>query len=243
MSTSPIVILDFGSQYTQLIARRVREFNVFSVVLPCTIGIDQIRALMPSGLILSGGPASVYDPEAPAADPVILDLDLPILGICYGLQFMVHHLGGSVVPSSHREYGHALVEVVEESPLFRGLPGELDVWMSHGDHARTLPEGFRVTATTAKATAAMANEQRRMWAVQFHPEVAHTRHGTEAAAELCFRFVQCAAGLDAGTICSGNDCAGARAGWRDGACVVAGCLEALTRVWQRSWWRVRSEID
>ena len=179
MSTSTIVILDFGSQYTQLIARRIREFNVFSVVLPCTIGIDQIRALTPSGLILSGGPASVYDAEAPAADPAVLEMDVPILGICYGLQFMVHHLGGSVVPSSHREYGHAQVEVVEETALFRGLPGELDVWMSHGDEARTLPEGFVLTAKTANATAAIADEQRRMWAVQFHPEVAHTRQGTE----------------------------------------------------------------
>ena len=179
MSTSTIVILDFGSQYTQLIARRIREFKVFSVVLPCTVGLEQIRALAPSGLILSGGPASVYDAEAPAADAAILDMDLPILGICYGLQFMVHHLGGKVVPSSHREYGHALVEVVEETPLFRGLPGELDVWMSHGDNAETLPDGFRLTAKTANATAGIANEERRMWAVQFHPEVAHTRQGTE----------------------------------------------------------------
>ena len=179
MSTSTIVILDFGSQYTQLIARRIREFNVFSVVLPCTIGIEQIRGLTPSGLILSGGPASVYDATAPAADPAVLEMDVPILGICYGLQFMVHHLGGSVVPSSHREYGHAQVEVVEETPLFRGLPGELDVWMSHGDEARTLPEGFVLTAKTANATAGIADEQRRMWAVQFHPEVAHTRQGTE----------------------------------------------------------------
>ena len=179
MSTSTIVILDFGSQYTQLIARRIREFNVFSAVLPCTIGIEQVRALTPSGLILSGGPASVYDAGAPAADPAILELDVPILGICYGLQFMVHHLGGSVVPSSHREYGHAQVEVIEETPLFRGLPGELDVWMSHGDEARTLPDGFLLTAKTANATAAIANEHRRMWAVQFHPEVAHTRQGTE----------------------------------------------------------------
>ncbi len=189
MSASTIVILDFGSQYTQLIARRIRELNVFSVVLPCTVGLEQIRALAPCGLILSGGPASVYDTDAPAADPAILDLALPILGICYGLQFIVHHLGGDVVPSSHREYGHAQVEVIEETPLFRGLPGELAVWMSHGDEAQRLPEGFRLIAKTANATAGIANEQRRIWAVQFHPEVAHTRQGTELlrnfALDLC----------------------------------------------------------
>ncbi len=173
------MILDFGSQYTQLIARRVREFNVFSVVLPCTVGLEQVRTLLPAGVILSGGPASVYDENAPKADPRVLELGVPLLGICYGLQFMVHHLGGTVRPATHREYGHAEVEVVEETALFRGLPGELAVWMSHGDHAETLPEGFRLTAKTANATAAIANEEEKMWAVQFHPEVAHTREGTE----------------------------------------------------------------
>ena len=179
MITSTIVILDFGSQYTQLIARRIREFNVFSVVLPCTVGLEQIQALAPAGLILSGGPNSVYDADAPAADPKVLDLDIPILGICYGLQFMVHHLGGKVESADRREYGHASVEVIAETPLFRGLPGELDVWMSHGDEARELPPGFVLTAQTANALAGIANEARRMWAVQFHPEVAHTRHGME----------------------------------------------------------------
>ena len=183
------MILDFGSQYTQLIARRIREFNVFSVVLPCTIGLEQIRALAPSGLILSGGPASVYDPAAPKADPAILELGVPTLGICYGLQFLVHHLDGEVVPSTHHEYGHAEVEIVAETPLFRGLPGEMNVWMSHGDKAERLPTGFALTAKTANAVAGIANEERRMWAVQFHPEVAHTRQGTELlrnfVLELC----------------------------------------------------------
>ena len=179
MATSTIVILDFGSQYTQLIARRVREFNVFSVVLPCTVALEQVQALAPAGVILSGGPASVYDENAPKADPKVLEMGVPLLGICYGLQFMVHHLGGTVRPATHREYGHAQVEVIEETALFRGLPGELAVWMSHGDHAEALPEGFRLTATTANATAAIANEAEAMWAVQFHPEVAHTREGTE----------------------------------------------------------------
>jgi GMP synthase (glutamine-hydrolysing) len=179
VDASTIVILDFGSQYTQLIARRIREFNVFSVVLPCTAPIEQVRALAPLGLILSGGPCSVYDDDAPAADPALLALGVPILGICYGLHFIVHHLGGRIEAAPAREYGHAEVEIVAETPLFRGLPRTLNVWMSHGDEARTLPEGFTLTAQTSNALAAIANETRRIWAVQFHPEVAHTRQGME----------------------------------------------------------------
>jgi GMP synthase (glutamine-hydrolysing) len=176
---STIVILDFGSQYTQLIARRIREFNVFSVVLPCTAPLERVLALKPKGIILSGGPSSVYDATAPKADPAVLATRLPLLGICYGLQFMAHHLGGRVVPAAAREYGHAEVEVFEETALFRGLPSTLDVWMSHADHADTLPPGFHVVARTNNAVAAIADEARKMWAVQFHPEVAHTRHGME----------------------------------------------------------------
>jgi len=179
VDTSTIVILDFGSQYTQLIARRIREFNVFSVVLPCTATLEQVRALGPKGLILSGGPCSVYDADAPAADPRLLEMGLPVLGICYGLQFIVHHLGGRVEPAPAREYGHAEVQVLTETPLFHGLPRTLQVWMSHGDEAKTLPEGFLLTAQTANALAGIANESRRIWAVQFHPEVAHTRQGME----------------------------------------------------------------
>ena len=179
MDTSTIVILDFGSQYTQLIARRIREFNVFSVVLPCTASLEKVRALSPRGIILSGGPCSVYDADSPAADPAVLALGLPVLGICYGLQFITHHLGGRVESAASREYGHAEVEIVRETALFRGLPGKLPVWMSHGDHAAVLPEGFALTAKTANAVAGIADEARRIWAVQFHPEVAHTPQGTE----------------------------------------------------------------
>ena len=179
MDNSTIVILDFGSQYTQLIARRIREFNVFSLVLPCTAPLEQVRALNPLGVILSGGPSSVYDADAPAADPAVLSMGVPVLGICYGLQFIVHHLGGKVEPAPAREYGHAEVDVVAETPLFHGLPRILQVWMSHGDEAKTLPEGFKLTAQTSNALAGIASEERRIWAVQFHPEVAHTRHGME----------------------------------------------------------------
>ena len=179
MDTSTIVILDFGSQYTQLIARRIREFNVFSVVLPCTVPLEQVQALSPRGIILSGGPCSVYDADAPAADPALLAMGLPILGICYGLQFITHHLGGKVESAASREYGHAEVSLIKETRLFAGLPGEIDVWMSHGDHAALLAPGFERIAETANAVAGIANEEKRIWAVQFHPEVAHTRQGME----------------------------------------------------------------
>ncbi|SNS37417.1 GMP synthase (glutamine-hydrolysing) [Granulicella rosea] len=179
MDTSTIVILDFGSQYTQLIARRIREFNVFSVVLPCTTPLDQVKALNPKGVILSGGPCSVYDPDSPAADPAVLAMGLPVLGICYGLQFITHHLGGKVESAAQREYGHAEVAIVAETPLFSGLPSEINVWMSHGDHAVALPEGFELTARTPTAVAGIANEGKKIYAVQFHPEVAHTRQGME----------------------------------------------------------------
>ncbi len=181
MDTSPssIVILDFGSQYTQLIARRIREMNVFSAVLPCTAPLAEIKALHPHGIILSGGPASVYDADAPAADPSVLHLGLPVLGICYGLQFIVHQLGGTVRPAAKREYGDAEVSVLDrEAPLFAGVPASFRAWMSHGDEALTLPPGFHATAKTPHALAGIANPQKRISAVQFHPEVGHTEHGT-----------------------------------------------------------------
>jgi GMP synthase (glutamine-hydrolysing) len=179
LPTSTIVILDFGSQYTQLIARRIREFNVFSVVLPCTAPLEQVKALAPKGIVLSGGPCSVYDADSPAADPAVLALGVPVLGICYGLQFIAHHLGGRVESAASREYGHAEVSLIRETPLFAGLSATMEVWMSHGDHAAELPEGFELVAKTANAVAGIANEAKRIWAVQFHPEVAHTKQGME----------------------------------------------------------------
>ena len=190
MDTSSIVILDFGSQYTQLIARRIREQNVFSVVLPCTASVAEIRSHHPIGLILSGGPCSVYDSDAPAADPEMLTLGLPILGICYGLQFLTHHLGGKVRSAEKREYGPAQVAIVPgpQVPLFAGLPESLDVWMSHGDEALELPPGFTLTARTANAVAGIADPARNIWAVQFHPEVRHTPRGTELLRNFLFRI-------------------------------------------------------
>ena len=165
MDTSSIVILDFGSQYTQLIARRIREQNVFSVVLPCTASVAEIQSHHPIGLILSGGPCSVYDKDAPVADPNMLAMGLPILGICYGLQFLTYHLGGKVRSADKREYGPAQVSIVSgqtENPLFAGLPPSLDVWMSHGDEALELPPGFSLTARTANAVAGIADPSRNL---------------------------------------------------------------------------------
>jgi GMP synthase (glutamine-hydrolysing) len=179
VETNSIVVLDFGAQYSQLIARRIREQNVFSAVLPCTARLEEIRSYSPVGIVLSGGPCSVYDKDAPNCDPHVFELGVPMLGICYGLQLMVHVLGGNVRSASKREYGHAMVEVVSDSELFRGLPNSLQVWMSHGDEAVRLPPGFALTAQSANALAAIQNTSRKMFAVQFHPEVQHTKFGTE----------------------------------------------------------------
>jgi len=185
-SNSTIAILDFGAQYTQLIARRIREFNVFSVVIPCTAPLSEVLSYKPAGVILSGGPSSVYDDDAPKADPAVLALGMPILGICYGMQFIAHHLGGKVEPAAKREYGNAMIDIVAQTKIFGGLPEQLDVWMSHGDSVVDMPPGFKLTAKTAHAPAGIADEQRRIWAVQFHPEVHHTPQGTELLHNFVF---------------------------------------------------------
>jgi GMP synthase (glutamine-hydrolysing) len=189
VETQSIVVLDFGAQYSQLIARRIREQNVFSVVLPCTASLEEIRSYCPVGIILSGGPSSVYDADAPPADRRVLELGVPVLGICYGLQFMVHTLGGKVRAADKREYGHADVEIRNGSRLFQGLPKKLSVWMSHGDEAVELPAGFQLVASSPSAVAAIEAPERKMWAVQFHPEVHHTQSGTNIlrnfALEIC----------------------------------------------------------
>jgi GMP synthase (glutamine-hydrolysing) len=182
-----IVVLDFGSQYTQLIARRIREFNVFSVVLPCTAKLEEVMSYSPVGIILSGGPSSVYDADAPAMDERVLAVAAkPLLGVCYGLQVMTYKLGGKVRPASKREYGHAQVHVAENSKLFKDLPSDISVWMSHGDEAEQLPAGFKEVARSSNALAAMENAEQRMWAVQFHPEVHHTPMGKQILKNFVF---------------------------------------------------------
>ncbi len=187
METQSIVVLDFGAQYSQLIARRIREQNVFSVVLPCTASLDEIKSYSPVGIVLSGGPSSVYDADAPPADERVLHLGVPVLGICYGLQFMVYKLGGKVRAADKREYGHAQVELLNAaSALFKGLRGPLPVWMSHGDEAMELPPGFELIGKTSNAVAAIQHPAQKFYAVQFHPEVHHTPQGTEILRNFVF---------------------------------------------------------
>ena len=183
-----IVILDFGAQYTQLIARRIREQNVFSVVLPCTAKLDEVKSYAPAGIVLSGAPWSVYDKDAPPADSRVFELGVPVLGICYGLQFMVHTLGGKVRPAEKREYGHAEIDVVSASVLFQGMAKKLAVWMSHGDEALELPPGFELMAKTHYAVAGIQNKAKRWYAVQFHPEVHHTPQGTQMLRNFIFEI-------------------------------------------------------
>jgi len=175
-----ILILDFGSQYTQLIARRLRELGVYCEIQPCTMKAEAIRAWRPRGVVLSGGPASVLAEGSPRPDPAVWELGVPVLGICYGLQIIAHELGGKVDKAAHREFGPASIEAGGGSDLFRGLPPTLDVWMSHGDRVEALPPGFEPVASTASSPfAAVQDRRRRIFGVQFHPEVAHTPRGRE----------------------------------------------------------------
>jgi len=188
-----IIILDFGAQYTQLIARRVREAGVYCEILPFNATPEEIRAHQPKGLILSGGPSSVYDARAPRTQIRSLELaDCPVLGICYGFQLIAHDLGGEVEPSTRREYGYARLKVLDQSSaLFAGLPKEMDVWMSHGDHVTSPPDGFRVTARTDDAMNAFENASRQAYGVQFHPEVAHTPLGAQILRNFLFNICLC----------------------------------------------------
>ena len=177
MTRETVLILDLGSQYTQLIARRVRERGVYSEIVPFSIGAAAARARAPLGLILSGGPASVYDGGAPTIDPGLLDLGVPVLGICYGLQLGVERLGGRVTPAATREFGRTRCRMDVSDPLFAGLPEESTVWMSHGDTVQGTADLVPIARTATCAHAAVRHEKRRFWGVQFHPEVAHTEHG------------------------------------------------------------------
>jgi GMP synthase (glutamine-hydrolysing) len=173
-----IAILDFGSQYSQLIARRIRELNVYSELLPCTIDAAELKRLNPKGIILSGGPNSVYETHAPKLDPEIWKMGLPVLGVCYGMQLMAHDLGGKVEPAEVREYGRALLTVTHHGKLFDGMDAAAESWMSHGDSVTELPPGFAIVGCTADTpVAAIADEERNYYGVQFHPEVVHTIGG------------------------------------------------------------------
>lgn len=194
-----VLILDFGSQYTQLIARRVREIGVYCELWACDADVEAIKAFAPDGVILSGGPESVIGDDTPRAPQIVFDLNVPVLGICYGMQTMAAQFGGKVAGSDHREFGYAEVKVKGSSELLAGLDDhagdkKLDVWMSHGDKVVELPPGFECIAETASAPiAAMANEQKKLYGVQFHPEVTHTKQG----GEMLKRFVREICGCDA----------------------------------------------
>lgn len=193
MTHQTIVVLDFGSQYTQLIARRLRELHVYSEIVPFHTPAAEIARRQPVGLIFSGGPRSVFESTAPRIGPEVLSLGVPTLGICYGMQLMTHVLGGRVEPAPKREYGHAAVTVVHPTPLFDALPASLRVWASHGDLVAEAPAGFDVVATSDNAPiAAMQRPERRWYAVLFHPEVAHTEGGREILRNFAFRVCGCA---------------------------------------------------
>ncbi|MBW2081497.1 MAG: glutamine-hydrolyzing GMP synthase [Deltaproteobacteria bacterium] len=189
-----ILILDFGSQYTQLIARRIREAHVYCEIHPYNMSLDDMKAFLPKGIVLSGGPLSIYDKDAPLSDPRILQLGIPVLGICYGMQYMTHVLGGVVGQAREREYGHAIIEILDDQGLFHGLgqeDGEV-VWMSHGDRIEKMPPGFSVLARSKNSpVAAMADRKKRLYGVQFHPEVAHTPNGAKILSNFLFEICGC----------------------------------------------------
>ena len=196
-----ILILDFGSQYTQLIARRVREARVYCEIFPFNAGIEKIRAFRPKGLILSGGPSSVYDSGSPLIDRAHLELGVPVLGICYGMQLLTHVLGGQVAKSTKREYGRAELIIDNAAGLFTGIASKLGtqnskpetvVWMSHGDRIEKMPAGFSAIAHTDNSpTAAMADEKKKFYGVQFHPEVAHTPQGVQILRNFVYTICKC----------------------------------------------------
>jgi GMP synthase (glutamine-hydrolysing) len=173
-----ILIIDFGSQFNQLIARRVRECRVYCQIEPPSVTCDQVKQLAPEGIILSGGPSSIYEPKSPKIDPAILDIGIPVLGICYGMQYMVHALGGDVARSNKREYGFAEFQLKNDDGLFKGVAARTTCWMSHGDSITKLPSGWRITGSTENTRIAAASSPRRhLYGLQFHPEVEHTRYG------------------------------------------------------------------
>ncbi|WP_301009560.1 glutamine-hydrolyzing GMP synthase, partial [Ligilactobacillus agilis] len=183
-----IIVLDFGSQYNQLITRRIREMGVYSELLSHKLTAQEIKQMNPKGIIFSGGPNSVYDEDAFKVDPAIFELGLPILGICYGMQLMAHNLGGKVESADNKEYGKADIEVVDkDAVMFKDLPTTQTVWMSHGDLVTEVPAGFTVSATSANCPiAAMANPAKKLYGLQFHTEVRHTEYGNDILRHFAF---------------------------------------------------------
>ena len=187
-----VVVVDFGGQYNQLIARRVRENNVYCEVYPYNKALEKIKELQPKGIIFTGGPASVYEENAPKMEAEVFELGIPVLGMCYGMQFMAHTLGGHVTSAETREFGKTPTQVDVSSPLFKGLSEEEIVWMSHVDYVAKVPEGFKIVAHTKDCpVAAMQNETRRLYAMQYHAEVLHTEHGKEMLHNFLYEVCGC----------------------------------------------------
>ncbi len=187
-----IIVIDFGSQYTQLIARRIRELKVYSEIIPCTASFSEIEERKPQGIILSGGPASVFEKDAPSIEKRIFNLGIPILGICYGMQLITHLLGGKVSKAKKREYGKAILKIDDNSTLFSDVKDNSVVWMSHGDKIIEMPKGFhRIAHTENSPYAAIADFQRKIFALQFHPEVAHTEEGKKILSNFIFKICDC----------------------------------------------------
>ncbi len=190
-SFETVVILDFGSQYTQLIARRIREVGVYCEIHPFNTSVDALQHLNPKGIVLSGGPSSVYEEGAPHCSPGVLTLGVPVLGICYGLQLLSYFLGGKVESSAFREYGAARVSLSGDSQLLDGLPSDFQAWMSHGDHVTVAPSGFQTIASTENALGAVENQASRIYGLQFHPEVAHTPNGKQILENFVRKICGC----------------------------------------------------
>jgi len=187
-----ILVLDFGSQYTQLIARRIRELGVYSEIKPFNTPLNDIKEAFPKAIIFSGGPASVWDKDSPSIDSEIFNMQIPILGICYGMQITVHLLGGRVERSDRREFGPAKLKIIDNSDLLAGIPDGSDIWMSHGDHVLELPGGFTaIAASDNSPVAAVKNENLKMYCTQFHPEVVHTEFGKEILSNFVFNISGC----------------------------------------------------
>ncbi|MGB9852038.1 MAG: glutamine-hydrolyzing GMP synthase [Candidatus Kapaibacteriota bacterium] len=186
-----IIVLDFGSQYTQLIARKIRECGVFAEIHPYNIPFEEIKKIEPKGIVLSGGPSSVYEENAPRPDDAIFSQKIPILGICYGLQLITFHFGGDVDKAAKREYGRAKFKLLSKNPLFDNIPDESTVWMSHSDKVEKIPPGFEVLGTTENAISAIYNSEKRIYGLQFHPEVHHTEYGKQILENFVVKICGC----------------------------------------------------
>jgi len=187
-----IIVLDFGSQYTQLIARRIRELGVYSEIKPFNTTLEDIKEAEPKAIIFSGGPASVWDPGSPTIDREIFNLNIPILGICYGMQITTHLLGGKVERSEKREFGPAKLQILDHSDLLKDVPDGSDIWMSHGDRVLELPQGFTAIAASENSpVAAIRNDKLNIFCTQFHPEVVHTKFGKVILSNFIFNIAGC----------------------------------------------------